>query len=86
MYYHVIENCQRDGVKVYRLVKTYKRYSMLQRWLDKTGQPVWVIANGNDSLQNTVHLGGFGGFVASYWNSGGWGFTRMPVLPFWSGK
>lgn len=84
MFYRVIENTQRKGMPVYRLVKTYKRYAALQKWLDKTGQPVWVLATRDNEL--IVYGATLGGHSASYWNTGGWGFGYMPILRFWSGK
>lgn len=83
MYHHVIENTQRNGQPVYRHVKTYVRYPALEKWLLKTGKPVWVISTRNPILTiNGQHSQPtLGGFIASYWNTGGWGTTTMPVLP-----
>lgn len=69
---------------MYRLVRTYKRYAALQKWLDRTGQPVWVLTTKEDHL--TVYGAMLGGHSASYWNTGGWGFGYMPIFRFWSGK
>ena len=80
MYYHVIENTQRNGVKGYRLVKTYKRVGALMNRLYKTGAPVWVENSRNDSLY--VPGGVYGGHVVSYWNTGGWASAVMPRMPF----
>lgn len=86
MYFHVIENAQRDGVKGYRRVKTYKRYGDLVKWLEKTGEAVWVVESAYEYLSlsggPSYPLRQLGGFQASYWNTGGWGTTTMPVMPF----
>jgi hypothetical protein len=73
----------RNGVKGYRLVKTYKNYLALFKWLEKEGRPLWVV----ESKQDYIPVNGqhsqpsYGGFIANYWNSGGLGQTTMPVLP-----
>lgn len=86
MYFHVIENTKRDGQNVYRHIRTYKRYAMLERFLRKEGRPLWVVESQFDHLtarpyQHAEGAAAFGGFTASYWNTGGWGTTVMPPLP-----
>lgn len=90
MFFHVVENTQRDGVKVYRKVKTYKRYADLDRWVRKNGGPVWVIESAFPELSlsggPSLPLRQLGGMQASYWNTGGWGYGLMPLLPLWWDK
>jgi hypothetical protein len=83
MYFHVLENTQRNRQPHYKLIKTYKNYAMLEKWLLKTGKPVWVIENRTEQLpiNNFSDPIMVGGHTANYWNSGGWGTTTMPVLP-----
>jgi hypothetical protein len=82
MYYHVIENTMRNGVRGYRLVKTYKNWKALDKWLRKEGRPLWVESSNRDHL--VVNGGVYGGFTASYWNTGGWASAVMPKLPMHS--
>jgi hypothetical protein len=86
MYFHVIENTQRNRVKGYRLVKTYKSYKALQKWVEKEGKVVWVVASKYDHLRvNGQHSQpSFGNIIADYWNSGGWGTTTMPLMPLFN--
>jgi hypothetical protein len=84
MYFHVIENCKRDGISGYRLVKTYKNHSALVKWLLRTGKPVWVESSNRDYI--VANGGVYGGHTVSYWNTGGWGSTTMPVLPIFGRK
>lgn len=84
MFYHVIENCQRDGVRGYRLVKTYKNWNAMDKWLRREGKPVWVESSKRDHL--VVNGGVYGGFSCSYYNTGGYGVTTMPVLPIFGRK
>lgn len=85
MFFHVLENTQRNGVKGYRHIKTYKNYTSLKKWLDREGKPVWVVESNTEYLPVPYKSDGntptmYGGFIASYWNTGGWGTTTMPVL------
>lgn len=91
MYFHVIENCQRNGIKGYRLVKTYRQYPALMKWLLKTGAPIWVVESKLEYIQlpyrhSPQQVMTYGGFTASYWNTGGWGSATMPVLPWHEGR
>jgi hypothetical protein len=82
MYYHVIENAQRNGAQVYVHVKTYKRWQALDTYVRKTGKPVWIIDSRTEYLREGTNPGApYGGFIASYYNTGGYGVTTMPVLP-----
>lgn len=83
MYYHVLKNVQRERISGYVLVKTYRNWKALQRWLEKTGEAVWVIESQNNWVPiNGQHSQpGVGNRQASYWNTGGWGVTTMPLLP-----
>lgn len=78
MYFHVIENTMRDGIKGYRLVKTYQKPDALLKYLLRTGAPVWIVESQRNFIPYTSK---FGGFTASYWNTGGFGITTMPVMP-----
>lgn len=84
-FYHVVENAQRDGRPVYVLVKTYRRWGNLMKWLMRPEcKPSWVVESRNEWLpvngqesQPTV-----GGNMTQYWNIGsGWNRAIMPKLP-----
>lgn len=75
MYFHVVRNCQRDGRPVYIHTKTYRSFKRLMRHLESDGRPAWIIESKHDYLPT------LGNFTTSYWNTGGFGFTTMPVLP-----
>ena len=83
MYYHIIENTMRNGVRGYRLVKTYKNHASLQKYVEKNGGPVWVECSKYDFL--LVRGGEYGGGTCSYWNTGGWASAVMPRLPLLQG-
>jgi hypothetical protein len=82
-FYHVIENAQRNGVQVYVHVKTYKRWQALDTYVRKSGNPVWIICSRTETIPNYmfVEQHTIGNIEASYYNTGGYGVTTMPVLP-----
>ena len=90
MYFHVLEKTMRNGVKGYLHIKCYKRYSTLEKFLAKTGAAVWVVESELDYLPHVPYTKDadkptlYGGFTASYWNTGGWGSTTMPKMPLLS--
>lgn len=87
MYFHILENARRNGVKGYLHTKSYKSFKRMEKALVKAGKPVWVIETELEYLPhipyhkdfNTPAL--YGGFTASIWNTGGWQSATLPLLP-----
>jgi hypothetical protein len=89
MYYHLVTNVQRNGESGYLLVRTYKRWSMMEKYLVKTGGVAhWIVGSKNECLRADAFAMEFsynlGGFTAQYWNSGGYHIGVIPKLRLFS--
>ena len=79
-YLHVVENAKRNGEDVYILMKTYKTWYWLMRYVLREGtKPCWLIQSQAEYLTLTDVIAED---YTLYWNSGsGWNLTTMPALP-----